>query len=150
MSIRFKQEQKWAIVDEYYYDARKQGKRTDDEHAREIIKAAPGPITRAYVDPSAVNLKNALASYQVPVQNAWNHELGYGMTNGLLQMGLLEINTERAPALTTEIEDLIYNLLMQKPDPKCSDHGTDDMRYIGVEISELMKATYGAQRYGKA
>ena len=109
MSIRFKLEQKHAIVDEYYYDGHKQGKRTADEHARAIISAAPGKITRAFVDPSAVDLKAALQKYGVPVSNAWNDELGYGITNGALQTGLLEINVDRCPALATEIEDLVYN-----------------------------------------
>ena len=134
---------RWAIIKEYYYEAKPPlPKRDNNEHAREIIKAAPGGISVAYVDPSSKDLKEALRKHGVRVENGYNREEGYDITNGMLQRGEVVINEDMCPALVTTLQDLVYNKIMEKPDPNCIDHATDDMRYLCCGVSELRKSTF--------
>ena len=131
-----------AVTAEYYYHGQRQGRRDAVEHARQIVNYAPGPIAAAYIDPTAVDLRDALARAGVPVYNAYNDvSPGIDICNGALQSGKLRINAGLCPALVTEIDDLVYNKNMGKPDPACSDHATDALRYLACGISAVMSAT---------
>ena len=135
----------WLVTGEYYYDGRRQGKREAIKHAQAIVQAAPGNIVNAYVDPSAVALKDALRKVGVSVSNAYNDAKGYDITNGALQDESLRINDIKCPALVTEIEDLIYNETTQKPDNSCADHSTDCLRYVWCGVTPIRAATYGTR-----
>ena len=130
----------WAVTAEYYHDASTQGPRNATEHAAAIRRAAPGPVAQAYCDPSAVSLRRA-CELHFPTSSAWSDALGYGLTDGALQAQRLLIDDRACPALATEIEDLVYNSRMDKPDPACADHATDSLRYgwCGIETG----AQYG-------
>ena len=124
----------WAIVGEYGWVGYDQGKRTPDEHAEAIKRSAPGRIAQAFIDPSAVKLREALQRAGVPTVNAFNHKDGYDITNGSLQEGTLLINETYCPSTVTEIQSLIWNKHGDAPDINCSDHYTDAARYFGCGV----------------
>ena len=130
----------WLVSAEYYHDAQTQGARNAEQHAQHIVRAAPGPIVHAHVDPSAVSLRRA-CEQRFPCSGAWNDARGYDLTDGALQAGKLLLDDGACPALATEIEDLVYNERMDKPDRSCADHATDCLRYAwcGLETG----AQYG-------
>ena len=119
----------WAATGEYWHDGHQRERRSPEEHARAIKAAAPGPLTRCYVDPSAPALRDALRRQGLAVRAAYNKADGYELTGGWLQESGLTLDAARLPALVTELEDLVYNA-HGKPDPKCSDHATDALRYV--------------------
>lgn len=139
---------RFIVTDEYYYDAHAMAaKRDPTEHAMHIVNRAPGPILRGYIDPSALDLKDALHDKGVVVVNGHNKADGYGVTDGALQKERIVICTEKAPALTREIQSLVYNRIGTGPDSNCIDHATDSLRYGACGISEHWSAVYGGTRY---
>ena len=131
----------WVATAEYYHDGHRQGKRDGVQHAQAIKQHAPGPITKALIDPSARDLRHALRRAGVNAINAYNKADGYDITNGGLQSGALRINSNRCSALVTEIEDLVYDQRMNKPDLNCADHATDCLRYAYCDVAPMRKAT---------
>ena len=130
----------WAHVGEYGYVGYDLGKRTPDEHAEAIKANAPGRIVQAYIDPSAVKLREALVRAHVPTTNAYNDKKGYDITNGALQEGTMLVNEAHCPSYTTEVQSLIWNKHGDAPDPNCSDHFTDASRYLTCGIDPARRA----------
>lgn len=138
---------RWVVTGEYYWDANVLGPRDSNKHAEEIRKRAPGRITHAYVDPSAIDLQNALRKQKIPTTGAWNDARGYNVTDGLLQRKQLTIVEDNCPSLCTELEDLVYNANQTLPDPSCIDHATDSLRYLACGIADTLGASYVQPRY---
>ena len=130
----------WVVTKEYYWDALKAGKRDSDAHAEAIKAFAPGRILNAQLDPSAVDLRNAMVRAGIPVQNAYNRAEGYSITDGALQRQRVKICQSRVPQLSVQLQSLVYNKYGDAPDPKCIDHATDDLRYLVCGISDMFSA----------
>lgn len=124
------------ITREFYHVGRNVGILNHAELAKKIKEAAPGPILRAWVDPSAPGMLTALVKAGVVAAPAFNKWEGYDHTNRLLADGSLEIVGDDCPNLASEIDSLVYNASMERPDPSCVDHATDAMRYMAA--SELV------------
>ena len=141
-SVRGLDAHQWLVCAEWYYDGRTQGYLSPEEQARRIKNAAPGPIAACYVDPSAPSLRHALEQV-VPAYRAYNRERGYDITNGDLQSRTLLIDDGQCPSLVSELEELVYNARGDKPDPNCSDHATDALRYAACAVTAQRGATAG-------
>ena len=137
----------YVVTGEYYYDVNKQGDRNPAEHAAAAIREAPGRILGAWVDPSAVDLKSELRKAGINTNNAYNASDGYGMTDGMLQRGEMRVVAKRCPELNNQLYSLIYDKHGEKPDIKCIDHGTDDLRYLATGLYAGRRATLGKVVY---
>ena len=132
----------WAQVGEYYHVGYTQGQRNADQHVAEIKRRAPGKIIAAYVDPSAVVLKDALMRAGVMVHNGYNDvERGLDTCDGMLQGGTLVVNKGRCTATMIEQNSYIWNKYGDKPDPNCADHIMDARRYLACALSQVRGAT---------
>ena len=137
----------YTITREYYWNAYNQGERNPDQHAQAIKDNAPGRILAAYVDPSAVDLKEALRRSGVHSENAYNKADGYGMTDGMLQRGRMRIVGQNCPSLKLQIHSLVYDRHGERPDINCVDHATDGLRYLCCGLWEGRQATIGRTVY---
>ncbi|MDE0006224.1 MAG: phage terminase large subunit [Rhodospirillaceae bacterium] len=133
---------RYIVTREYYYDASRQGKRNSPQHVEAIVANAPGPIVGAWVDPSARDLKAAFRKAGIQTHNGYNKLDGYGVVDGLLQRGLLLINSTAVPELAQQLYSLIWNRTGDHPDPNCIDHATDALRYVAYSLRRT--SLYGA------
>lgn len=125
-----------VVTREYWWNGYEQGRRNPTEHAQAIKDGAPGPILGGWIDPSARDLRLALRKAGVRVQNAHNDRDGYEITDGMLQRGMLQLVAAACPNLNLEILSLVYNRYGDAPDPACSDHATDALRYLACGLWE--------------
>jgi len=140
----------YAVVGEYYHDARHRGYRDAAGHAVGIINGAPGALAGVYYDPSAVSLGEALRRAGTVALPGWNDKRGYDITNDHLQSGRVKLVERACPALLTEMEQLIYNSRLDMPDPSCVDHATDALRYAVCGIADTLAAKTGPVVYAGA
>ena len=69
------------------------------------------------------------------------------MTDGMLQRGQMRIVGTRCPSLKLQIQSLIYDKWGERPDHKCVDHATDDLRYVCAGLYEGRMATIAKTVY---
>lgn len=127
----------WYRVDEYYYDGRKSGSRTDEEHYRGLEELCRGKrITRVVADPSAASFMETIRRHGrfavVPAQN--------DVLQGIRRTGLaLKEGRVRICRNCRDIwrEFSLYRWQDGKEAPvKENDHAMDDLRYF---VSTLLE-----------
>ncbi len=129
----------WYRVDEYYYDARAQGRqKTDGEYARDLERLAGGrPIETVIVDPSAASFMEALRREGWRVRAADNRVLeGIRRTAQALKEGRVAVCAGCAAAAREfalyRWEDGCAKDTVRKED----DHAMDDIRYFVMSLEE--------------
>ena len=141
----------WYRVDEYYYDAREEGRQmTDGEYVRQLERLAGGrEIERVLVDPSAASFIEALRRRGWPVRKADNRVLeGIGATAQALKDGKIVVCRQcRAAAREFGLyrwEDGGSRDRVRKE----HDHAMDEIRYfvMGLREREGITATYVERR----
>lgn len=136
----------WYRVEEYYYNARKEGRqKTDGEYAKDLAKLADGrKIERIIVDPSAASFIELLKREGWTVQKADNDVLsGIRTTAELLKEGKLVI--------CEECRDLLREFGLYRWDERFGDdrvrkehdHAMDDMRYFAVQVAKERRKKSG-------
>ena len=141
----------WYRVDEYYYDARAEGRQmTDGEYVRQLERLAGGlEIETVLVDPSAASFIEALRRRGWPVRKADNRVLeGIGATAQALKDGQIVVCRQcRAAAREFGLyrwEDGGSRDRVRKE----HDHAMDEIRYfvMGLREQEGVTATYVERR----
>lgn len=121
----------WYRVDEYYYDGRKNGPRTDEEHYRGLEDLCRGKrISRVVADPSAASFMETIRRHgRFPVTPARNDVLqGIRRTGLALKEGRVRICRNCGD---TWREFSLYRWQDGKEAPvKENDHAMDDLRYF--------------------
>ena len=128
------------IVDEYYYDSKKQGRQKEDsEYANDLVKFIDGKRYDAVVlDPSAASFKVAARQKGVRIKEADNDVLdGIRLVMSLFNLKLLRVH-KRCINLRNEIASYVWNDKKAQKGPeepvKEHDHACDAMRYYGKTI----------------
>ncbi len=138
MGLWGRQGEVWYRVEEFYYDARREGRqKTDREYAADLERLAAGRhIRRVIVDPSAASFMAALREEGWPVAAAENEVLsGIRVTADLLRRGRLVI--------CRPCRDAIREFSMYCWDQRAVgdrvvkrfDHAMDEIRYFAVSVS---------------
>ena len=129
----------WYRVDEYYYDARAEGRqKTDEEYADDLARlAGDRPIRAVVADPSAASFCEALRRRGWRVQRADNQVLsGIRLTAQLLKSGRIVI--------CRGCDDAIREFSLYRWDDKAQgqdqvrkehDHAMDEIRYFAVTVA---------------
>ncbi|MCH3972935.1 MAG: PBSX family phage terminase large subunit [Oscillospiraceae bacterium] len=121
----------WYRVAEYYYDGRRNGPRTDEEHYRALEKLCRGKkIDRVVADPSAASFIETIRRHgQFPVAPAKNDVLqGIRRTGLALKEGRVRICRG---CRDTWREFSLYRWQQTREAPvKENDHAMDDIRYF--------------------
>ncbi|BDF68639.1 phage terminase large subunit [Oscillospiraceae bacterium] len=139
MGLWGRQGEVWYRVDEFYYDARREGRqKTDREYAADLERLAAGRhLRRVVVDPSAASFIACLREEGWPVARADNDVVsGIRVTADLLRRGRLVIC---APCRDAVREFSLYcwdQRAVGDRVVKRFDHAMDDIRYFAVSLEK--------------
>jgi PBSX family phage terminase large subunit len=125
----------WYRIDEYYYDGRKNGPRTDEEHYHGLEELCQGKrISRLVADPSAASFMETIRRHgKFPVTAAQNDVLqGIRKTAMALKEGKVRICRNCCDCWR---EFSLYRWQENKDAPvKENDHAMDDLRYFVTSV----------------
>ncbi|HCM22871.1 MAG TPA: PBSX family phage terminase large subunit [Ruminococcaceae bacterium] len=135
----------WYRIDEYYYDGRKNGPRTDEEHYEGLEKlCGEKRISRVIVDPSAASFMETIRRHgKFSVMPARNDVLqGIRRTAMALKEGKVRICRNCRDCWR---EFSLYRWQEDKEAPvKENDHAMDDLRYFVSSVLQTHGATFAA------
>lgn len=140
MGLWAKHENAWYRINEFYYDARLEGKqKTDEEYVQDLRRLAGGrPISYVVCDPSASSFLEALRRDGWSVTKANNDVLsGIRLTAQALKDARIIICDTCCDAIR-EFSAYCWNLKQGERDQvkKEFDHAMDDIRYFVSTLSE--------------
>lgn len=135
----------YHVLDEYYYDGRKNKQRTDEEHYEALVDFAEGTSVDAiYIDPSAASFITTIQRYgEFTTIQAKNDVLdGIRTVASLLSEDRLYVDKE-CKSLEQEFGSYIWderaqNRGVDKP-IKDNDHALDALRYVVYTIESAVK-----------
>jgi PBSX family phage terminase large subunit len=134
-----KQDGVWYRVDEYYYDARAEGRlKTDSEYVRDLARlAGRRPVEQVIVDPSAAGFIQALRQEGWPVRKADNRVLeGIRATAQALRDRKIVI-CQGCEAAAREFS--LYSWADDQTQDRVKkehDHAMDDIRYFVMSLEQ--------------
>jgi PBSX family phage terminase large subunit len=125
------------ILDEYYYDGRKEGKQKENsEYADDLEKFIGDDYPRfIIVDPSAASFKTTLRNRGMRLKDADNEVLeGIRMTSTMIAKRKLRVHRDRCPNFLAEVSGYVWDekaVLRGVEQPlKHADHCMDAGRYF--------------------
>lgn len=125
------------ILDEYYYDGRKEGKQKENSEYADALQKFIGDDYPIFViiDPSAAAFKTTLRNRGLRIKDADNEVLeGIRMTSTLIAQRKIRVHRDKCPNLLKEISGYVWDekaILRGVEQPlKHADHACDAMRYF--------------------
>lgn len=140
----------YYVTDEYYYDGRKDGYKTDYQYSIDLVEFAEDKDTRElFVDPSALSFKNQVkqVGLNLNVKEANNNVIeGIKLVSRLLSQNRLFIH-KRCINLIREFSSYVWDTNAQKrgedKPKKEHDHAQDALRYILLSVEQQKRIGKG-------
>lgn len=149
LDIYDKHEESVYVTNEYYWDGKKRGQKTDSQYADDLerfIARSEKPIISVIIDPSAASFRAELSVRGIP-HRAANNEVADGirMTATALQLRILKIH-KRCKHTLGEMMSYVWDEKaaqrgVEQP-VKENDHAPDALRYFVMTILRSWRMFY--------